>query len=86
MPDRIAGKTFYGPDEVPEDKRVSAEALAEATAKLAAFNRSVRASEATGLPDYEPKTEANRRMWDDLSGTDYESWTPADGNDDRPRP
>lgn len=85
MPERIAGKTFYSPDEIPEHLRPSAEALAEAEAKFAAYDAALKAARAAGgPPKYEPKTEANRRMWDDLNGTEYEDWTPADGTDDRP--
>ncbi|MGN2638696.1 hypothetical protein ACTD5D_21485 [Nocardia takedensis] len=79
MPREIAGKIFTPPEEVPESQRLTPEELADARAQFAAFN----AHRPPQPAEHEPKTEANRRMWDDLGGTEYEDWTYP--GDDRPR-
>jgi hypothetical protein len=81
MPREIAGKIFYSADEdAPGPPRPSAEEIADAKAQFAAFNAQRKPDSQTPPP--EPKTEENRRFWDDLSGTEYENWTYP--GDDRP--
>ncbi|MEU2092500.1 hypothetical protein ACWDSF_13065 [Nocardia beijingensis] len=84
MPKEIGGKIFYGPGE-GDFRQLTDEEIAEAKKRFAAAAAQRKPADPTRKP--EPKTEENRRFWDDLSGTEYEGWTfPGDDRPPTPRP
>ncbi|MBH0778581.1 hypothetical protein [Nocardia bovistercoris] len=83
MPRKIGGKIFTSREELPPEKRMS-DAEMEAARQMFAEANARRERELGDRPSL-PKTEANRRMWDDLGGTEYEDWT-YPGDDRPPRP
>ncbi|MBF6077957.1 hypothetical protein [Nocardia beijingensis] len=85
MPKEIGGKIFYKPGEEGAAPPLTAEELAEIKKRFAAANAQRKPADPDRTP--EPKTEENRRFWDDLSGTEYEEWTfPGDDRPPTPRP
>ncbi|WP_433659931.1 hypothetical protein ACQPW1_45610 [Nocardia sp. CA-128927] len=79
MPRRIAGKIFYEPGEPGAAPPLTDAEQAEVQKGFDAFNAKVRKTD--GQPPTEERTEENRRFWDDLSGTEYEGWTPERGSE-----
>ncbi|MEV0250800.1 hypothetical protein AB0H76_29685 [Nocardia sp. NPDC050712] len=71
MPEEIAGKIFHAPGEDTGHPEMSEEERAAILAQFDAWN-----ADKASLPprNPEPRTEENRKFWDDLSGTEYEEW------------
>ncbi|WP_431958458.1 hypothetical protein [Nocardia lijiangensis] len=71
MPREIAGKIIYAPGEDTGRPKLTAEEREQALAEFDAWN-AAKAQLPAQTPA--PRTEENRRFWDDLSGTEYEGW------------
>ncbi|WP_225730488.1 MULTISPECIES: hypothetical protein [unclassified Nocardia] len=72
MPERIAGKTFYSPEEAKAAgfTPLTPEEIEEAKKRFAEFSAA-----AAAVPESE-KIPQPDRMSDDLAGTEYEGWKP----------